>query len=70
MCWHASPVLKKKKQKTVSNNVFVLKSGSETSGPWRVVCVMGKGEHTQRALGDTLTHNHSSTLNFCYKKLL
>lgn len=61
---------KKKKEKTVSNNVFLLKSGSETSEPLRVVWVMGKCAHARGALGDTVTHNHFSTLNFGYKKLL
>lgn len=76
MCWHASPVLKKKKrkkeaeekEKTVSNNVFLLKSGPETSESLRVVCVMRKGAHAQGALGDTATHNHFFTSNFCYKR--
>lgn len=71
MCWHASPLFKKNKnKKTVRNNVFLLKSGSETPEPLRVVCVLGKGVHAQGALGDNVTHNHFSTLNFSSKKVL
>lgn len=70
MCWHASPLFEKKKKKTVCNNVFLLKSGSETSEPLRVVCVIGKGAHAQGAWRDTVTHNHFSTLNFSSKKVL
>lgn len=64
-----SVLKKERKEKTVRNNVFLLKSGSETPEPLRVVCVMGKGAYAQGALGDNVTHNHFSTLNFNSKKV-
>lgn len=36
----------------------------------RVVCVMGKRVHAQGFLEGTVAHNHFSTLNFCYQKVL